>query len=218
MFLTHFNEQHIIPRLFPELKDYNWGYLNLNDIAIQLMPLLMPLMDQPTNPFLSPTYCDLWKNFIHYLKGYDYSWGGYMEDRAIVWAGHYQEEGATMHVGVDFYVPTDTLVHLPVDGRLVYSSVDPDQEGGWGGRVIFDLGEEHLILAHLKDMSKEIGRVYLKGQPVARIAEPAVNGGWSPHLHVQRVKSKDLDHVLSVDGYIKPYEGIKNDFPNPVEL
>jgi len=208
---------HMIHRLFPHLAGTRWGYINLNRIAMQLQPLLAPLMSQPTNPFLDPGYCEMWKGFVHQLMGIDNSWGGYMEDRAVVWAGHYHDEGATMHVGVDFYVAAGCIVHMPVDATLVYSTVDPDQEGGWGGRMVFRYKDEHFILAHLRDMDMRVGKEFKRGEPVAVIAEDHCNGGWSPHLHWQRVRSLDLDHVLSVDGYVRPYEGIKEDFPNPLD-
>lgn len=207
----------IIRHLFPRLAASRWDYINLNDLAVRLGPLLSSLMSEPTNPFLDAAYCESWKEFVHHLKGIDFSWGGYMEDRAVVWAGHYHDEGATMHVGVDFYVPAGCTVHCPVPATLVHSSTDPDQGGGWGGRMVFRYRDEHFILAHLRDMDMEVGRNYVAGEAVAMIAEDHCNGGWSPHLHVQRVKSLDLDYVLSVDGYLRPYEGIRADFPDPLE-
>lgn len=206
-----------VTRYFPQLLG-TWGYINLDEIARDLAPLLDPLCAQPHNPFLDPEYCEGWKKFIHKMKGLDYSWGGYLEDRAVVWAGHYQQPGHTLHVGVDLYVPTDTDVCCPVKAKLVYSTVDLDREGGWGGRMVFEYKDEHIILAHLKGMRTGIGATCLPGSIIARIAEPELNGGWSPHLHVQRVMGRTLKEVLEVDGYLKPYVGIEKDFPDPVQL
>jgi hypothetical protein len=208
---------NLVQQLFPRLTG-KWGTINLNDLAIHLQPLLAPLMSQPTNPFLDPKYCEKWKEFIHYVKGIDYSWGGYMEDRAVAWAGHYHEKGATMHAGVDFYVPAGSRVHCPVTAKLVHSAIDEDKNGGWGGFMVFQYEDEHFILAHLRDLRTEVGSTFGPRDEVGIVAEDDCNGGWSPHLHLQRVKSRDLDFVLSVDGYLRPYEGIMKDFPDPQEL
>ena len=202
-------------RLFPQLRKARWGQININELAVDVNELLGPLFeaaDLDNNPFLDPETCEKWKNFIHKVKGVEYSWGGYMEDRGVVWKGHYHDEGATMHVGVDYYVPTGTPVMLPVDNcKLVECLNDPDQWGGWGGKLVFEWSRGYFILAHLKNMVNEIGKVYRVGEQVAVIAEADCNGGWSPHLHVQCM----LKHDPDVDGYLRNYEGIENDFPDP---
>jgi hypothetical protein len=212
-------KNQLIANLFPQLVEAKWGEINLEAIAEDLLPLLSPLMkDRPFNPFLNPFYCDQWKDFIHKVKGIDYSWGGYLENRATVWAGHYQDPSACIHVGVDYYVPANIEVHCPVQGKLVYAHVDPDQNGGWGGWMIFQRKDEYVILAHMKDLSHEVGKTFLPGEKIAAIAESSCNGGWSPHLHLQRVKGKDLVDVLKIDGYTKQYKGIEEDFPNPNDI
>lgn len=212
-------------RLFPQLRKARWGQVNINELAVDVNELLGPLFEAAkldNNPFLDPDTCEKWKNFIHKVKGVEYSWGGYMEDRGVVWKGHYHDEGATMHVGVDYYVPTNTQVMLPVDNcKLVDVLNDPDQWGGWGGKLVFEWGKGYIILAHLKDMVGEVGKVFRQGDQVGVIAESTKNGGWSPHLHVQCVtKLKDdtanaLQFALAVDGYLRFYDGIEKDFPDP---
>lgn len=212
-------------RLFPQLRKAKWGQININELAVDVHRLLGPLFEKAgldNNPFLDPEVCEQWKEFIHKVKGIDYSWGGYMEDRGVVWKGHYHDPGATMHVGVDYYVPVNTPVMLPVDGcKLVDCLADPDQWGGWGGKLLFEWAKGYFILAHLKDMVSQVGKVYRLGEQVAVIAEPEKNGGWSPHLHVQCITKTGseiedgLNYALSVDGYLRPYDNIEKDFPDP---
>jgi hypothetical protein len=196
--------------LFPELSGGRWGEININEIAIDLVGLL-GLDKLENNPFLDPYYCDRWKEFILKVKGLDYAYGGYMEDRSVVWHGHYMQPGHFLHLGVDYYVPVNTPVHLPTRAKLVYSLKDGDEAGGWGGMMIFQWLHGYFLMAHLKDIMEDVGKTYEQKDVVALIAEPARNGGWSPHLHLQ-CSPKDM---TTVDGYWKHYDGIEQDFPNP---
>lgn len=195
---------------FPQFANATWGKLNLNEIATDLGVLLADLIPEGVNPFLDPQICDNWKEFIHKVKEIDYSYGGYLEDRAIAWQGRLYH--GSIHVGVDYYVPVDTAVHMPVDGKLIESWQDDDIEGGWGGRLVFQKADGiYIVLAHLKDMVTEVGKVYKAGDKVALIAASDTNGNWSPHLHVQCMK-----HLKEgFDGYVHDYPGIEKDYPNP---
>lgn len=196
-------------KLFPQLGG-RWGELRLDEVARDLMGLIgFP----EKNPFVDAAYCEKWKLFLHKTMGVDYSWGGYLEDRAVVWRNHYHEPGHTVHLGVDFYVPEGTAVHLPVDATLAHVYVDPDQDGGWGGKLIFQWPKGYFVFGHLKDMVDDLGRGYREGKVVGTVADPASNGGWSPHLHFQCMR----DFVPHVDGYTKRFDGIEAAFPNPLE-
>lgn len=198
--------------LFPQLHGV-WGEVNLNDIAIDLTRLL-GVKESDANPFLDPHYCDLWKEFLHKMMRVDYSWGGYMEDRSTLWRGHYHFPGRFTHLGIDFYVPLGTAVHLPTRATLVESVIDNDRHGGWGGKVVFKVGDWYFLLAHLKDLADGVGKEYSASAVVGSVAEPERNGGWSPHLHVQCMRK----HELTVDGYAANYDGIERDFPDPTSM
>lgn len=196
-------------RLFRTLRG-KWGYINLNEIATDLS-VLLGLQLEHENPFLDPGTCEDWKNFIHKVKGIQYSYGGWMEDRSVVWTGHYHEKDHVLHLGTDFYVPEGTPVYLPSQGTLVHSFVDTDQNGGWGGKLIFRIGDRYAVFGHLTDIVSEIGLTYGAGMMVGKIAGADKNGGWNPHLHLQVMTKFDPN----VDGYAKKYDGIELDFPNP---
>ena len=209
--------------LFPQLSHERWGELNINDLAGRVSKLIYPLIESAAmpldfsgkgsdNPFLNPTICEEWTNFIHHVKGVDYSWGGYMEDRSVVWAGHYHKPGEVIHLGVDFYVPARTWVHMPCPGKLVHKFYDPDQDGGWGGQLVYETEMGFLIFGHLKNLMGEVGDLAETDKIVGVVAEAECNGNWSPHLHVQLMAKFDP----KVDGYSKKYDGMELDFPNPL--
>lgn len=203
----------LIYRLFPQLINSRWGYLNFNAIAAHLGIALELKADSP-NPFLDQATVERWMNFIHKVKEIDFSWGGWLEDRAKLWRGHYQKPDECIHLGIDINVPVDTQVYMPVSGKLVHSFNDPDQEGGWGGKLIFECKDFYLVLGHLKNIDNDLGAEYHHGDIVGVIAETDKNGGWFPHLHVQVMKN----FVPDVDGYSAYYRGIEGDYPNPIEI
>jgi len=190
--------------LFPELKDRSWGYVNFNEEALAIE-------DDPK--ILDPEESGHWVEKLHKSRKIDYSYGGYFEDRAFLMRGHYQKPGETWHFGIDYTVPVGAPVYLPWDADLMFMTHDPDQHGGWGGKMIFRLRNNHFaIFAHLakSDAGREDCR---KGDFVGSIGDISCNGGWFPHLHLQIV-APHLDPNV-VDGYGRLYDGVEKDFPRP---
>lgn len=195
--------QHL---LFPQLKG-TWGEVNFDAIARQ-------------NNFDADAASSIdhhWVDLLHQRMGIDYSYGGYMEYRSFLLRNHYHKDLGTdhfWHLGIDYTVPVFSAVHMPVDGTLVDSGTNNDQDGGWGGRLIFQLADgSYLLLGHLDGFVNE-RRLYKKGEDVALVGPREVNGGWFPHLHVQRCRVFNPD----VDGYSHMYEGIYLDYPDPEGL
>lgn len=73
----------LIHKLFPTLWDEEWGYINVNEIATDLCEVL-GIKEADPNPFLDPTTLDKWMWFVYKQKGITCSFGGYLEDRAIL--------------------------------------------------------------------------------------------------------------------------------------
>lgn len=186
----------LIKAMFPNLEGV-WKEMNLNDYTESLKK-------------------DSRGTFNEWVISYDadYLWGGWMEDREVVLADTYLPSGGRIHLGVDYWVPEGEVVHLPTDGKLVYSRHDPDQDGGWGGKVIFDINGIYHIFGHLKDLADQVGQVYPKGAKIGVVAPFESNGGWHPHLHLQCMRTLNVN----VDGYSKRYDGMEHDFPNPGEI
>ncbi len=195
--------------LFPQLEGDRWAEVNLNAIAKEHfdaagMPDEKTSADEDTH----------WVTLLHEHLGVENSWGGWMEHRDFLLRHHYMKDVGTdhfWHLGIDYNVPARTNVHLPCDAELVYAEHDPDQDGGWGGKLIFKYAKGYFILGHLDSIRTEL-RQYQKGDIVGRVAESDRNGNWFPHLHIQCMKElKDV----KVDGYSHRYPGIEEDFPNP---
>lgn len=221
-------------KFFPKMEG-EWGFVDFNKVATEFQELISPIkaLDaadwREQNLLLDPYVAGAVAKFVRKIKGIDYCFGGYMEDRSALWEGHYMKPGEVTHLGVDLGVPAitsdghDVYVHLPVEAKLVHSFLDPDQDGGWGGKLIFEykncdvIGDDeeprYLVLGHLKRIVTDIGTVYPTDAIVGRIAETSCNGGWSPHLHVQCMTKL----VPDIDGYGPHYEGIENDFPDPLK-
>lgn len=187
--------------LFPELKDKKWAFVDLSKIST----------NKKFN-ILNPAEQQKWIDEVHSSLDVDYTYGGYLEHRVKMLAGHYNCKDYFWHLGIDYNVPANTLVTLPVDGELVHSEIDPNYRGGWGGKLIFKINNLFVIFGHLDEIVTEY-RKYSKGEIIARIGNYPVNGNWFPHLHLQCCKNFDS----KVAGYSSYYEGIESDFPNPLD-
>lgn len=198
--------------LFPQYKDRKWKHLNLDEESQQNTNLF-------TNPLLDPKTCETWVKGLHARDGIDFSYGGWMEDRMWLWRGHYQKPGHTIHVGVDYNVPPDTPVYLPGPGRLILMEEDPDRTGGWGTRMIFQMGTFEtgtlfVTFAHLWNAYGFVGRSYEKGHMLGEVGSYPHNGNWFPHLHVQVQRKYDP----TADGYQRYTEQLESEFPNPEQV
>lgn len=205
--------------LFPELHG-KWGYVNLNELLVFHTE---SIANYAVNPLLDPEFCADWVCNIHKIYKVDYSYGGWLENRADLWAGHYHKSGHTVHLGMDFNVPVGTKVHLPIKAILLHSEMDEDQNGGWGGKLIFKAFDKdfYFIIAHLKNTIRpnKDGIAIEKGSLIGEVAESSINGGWYPHVHFQCIEgSLGYKHEKDVtwnevDGYSCWYDRIDKDFP-----
>ena len=141
-------------KLFPQLADRRWGSIDLDALARIDFP--GSGRARGDNPLNDPEVCRGWVERLHERMGVESSFGGYLEDRSHLWRGHYQEaSGRFVHLGVDYNVPAGTEVFAPCPLVVHEARADPDQDGGWGGRVIFRVPGSDLfvILAHLEHVS-----------------------------------------------------------------
>jgi len=167
--------------------------------------------DAENNPFLDPNLFGEWINLLHKSLGVDYSWGGYLEDREEILDGTYLPAGSKVHLGIDYWVPLNSPVLMPKDGKLVASRYDPDKNGGWGGQAIFDIDGLFYIFGHLHGHAGKVGKTYARGQVIGYVADIDRSGGWYPHLHLQCMKQFNPN----VDGYGYPTADLHEEFPDP---
>jgi 4-aminobutyrate aminotransferase-like enzyme/Ser/Thr protein kinase RdoA (MazF antagonist) len=98
----------------------------------------------------------------------------------------------TIHIGLDLFAPPGTPVFAPLDAT-VHAFADIALPLDYGPVIILrhttDDGVEFFTLyGHLSRESLaglEIGKTLNRGDQFATLGDPSVNGGWSPHLHLQ---------------------------------
>lgn len=150
--------------------------------------------------------------------GADIGIGGYSEIRPFYTTDAYQVEGnngaqwRTVHLGLDIWAPDTTPVFAPLAGE-VHSAVNNAGDCNYGPTLILrhqptkDLCF-YTLYGHLTADSIEslkAGDVIEKGQEIARIGPPPVNGNWPPHLHFQIILDM-LDEVGDFPGVAYPAE------------
>lgn len=195
----------------PHVMSQRHGYANFGAFAASLMKHSKP---GAPNPNTKPRGQESRKVQLQKLLGLDWYYGGWMEDRSIVWSDTYlKETGNFLHLGIDCSVNAKTLVFAVSDGDILYSGTDMPEIGGWGGHVVQKIryqGEETaLIYGHLGGSYVPSGSFVRKGEPIGRIGTKEENGFWGEHLHLQLVR--EVDHVKDwrhffdkeMDGYGK---------------
>lgn len=130
--------------------------------------------------------------------------GRYDEQRAIYTAPEFQTPDGrwrTRHMAVDIFGPAGAPVYAPLDG-VVERRENRNQLGDYGGLlVIRHEGPFWTLHGHLDPETLASGEVR-KGDVIARLGTPEVNGGWEPHLHLQLF----TDLVGDLDGVALPEE------------
>ncbi|MFD1615294.1 aminotransferase class III-fold pyridoxal phosphate-dependent enzyme [Gelatiniphilus marinus] len=136
--------------------------------------------------------------------------GGYLEPRPFYNSssyektGNYGKESRSMHLGIDFWLPSETQVNALFDGEIVVAINDAGYKK-YGGLIILkhqtNTFEFYTLYGHLSVRSvtkNKVGDTIKKGDLIGYLGHSAENGNWVPHLHFQI--------MLSLLNY-------KNDFP-----
>ncbi len=103
-----------------------------------------------------------------------------------------EDERRTIHLGLDLFADAGTPVFAPLAG-VVHAVADNDAPQDYGRVIILrhetDTGVEFFTLyGHLSRESLSMvkpGRVVKAGDQIGTLGTAAVNGGWTPHLHLQ---------------------------------
>lgn len=199
---------------------FNWpatkrvGRLNLNAGAVNLFA------EEEPNPLMDPHFCAAWVEHLHRTEKLDFSYGGYLEDRAFLWRDSYLDQLAAVHLGVDVNVPAWTKVYAPCALRIEECFVDGDQNGGWGERLVAKRENGELIVfAHLCETTPIHGGDLCwvnRGDALGFVAPPERNGGWYPHLHLEGLRSRD--QLVGLDGYGPARPDNATLYPEPLAL
>lgn len=122
--------------------------------------------------------------------------GGYAEKRSIYKKSKVFETSGgyrSVHLGIDITAATETEVFAPMEGK-VHSFKNNSSFGDYGPTIILEHNLDgeifytlygHLSLNSLDDLFE--GKEISKGEEIAELGDPKVNGGWPPHLHFQLI-------------------------------
>ena len=102
------------------------------------------------------------------------------------------DEHRTIHIGLDLFADAGTPVFAPLDGEIAAFN-DNGMNQDYGPVIILrhrtDDGTEFFTLyGHLSRESLDglsIGKRVKAGDRIATLGSANVNGGWTPHLHLQ---------------------------------
>lgn len=153
--------------------------------------------------------------------------GGYLENRSLYQHTDLFQGDAErcIHVGVDVFMPADSAVYAPLDGR-VHSFANRQVRGDYGPVIILrhELGgvEFHSLYGHLAEASLQglsAGKVIHAGELLARMGPRPVNGNWAPHLHFQLIRDMQ-GHRGDYPGVVRADEldFFRQNCPDPMTL
>lgn len=90
----------------------------------------------------------------------------------------YAQFGLKGHNGLDYGLPTGTVVVAPHDGKVIEAASDPT---GYGNYIKIENDKEGSVLGHLQSMNVSIGQSVTEGQIIASSNNTGNSTG--PHLH-----------------------------------
>lgn len=123
------------------------------------------------------------------------TFGGYNEtrnlyQRSAVFKNENTDE-RNIHIGLDLWINEAAPIYAALEGKI-HSFLNNEALGDYGPTIILEHEMEgckfhtlygHLSLDSLKD--KSVGQKIAKGEPIATLGLPPVNGDYAPHLHFQ---------------------------------
>jgi len=111
-----------------------------------------------------------------------------------------------IHLAMDFWAPAGTAIHVPIAG-ILHSFANNTDPGNYGPTIVMQhqLGDDtfYTLYGHLSEESLlhiQPGRSFQAGEFLATLGDPAVNGGYAPHLHFQLIRD--------LQGFSGDYPGV----------
>jgi murein DD-endopeptidase MepM/ murein hydrolase activator NlpD len=102
-----------------------------------------------------------------------------------------QSDERNIHIGLDLWIKAGTKVLAALDGQI-HSFQNNTALGDYGPTLILKHQIEnftfytlygHLSLESLNN--KKVGAIVKKGETIASLGSPPINGDYAPHLHFQ---------------------------------
>ena len=136
------------------------------------------------------------------------AYGGYLETRNLYKRStvfnNQEENERNIHIGLDLWINEDASIHAILDGKI-HSFQNNTALGDYGPTIILEHNIDdftfYSLYGHLNEACLEnikVGDKVKKGQQIANLGLPPINGDYAPHLHFQ----------LIID-----MEGKKGDYP-----
>lgn len=127
------------------------------------------------------------------------AFGGYLEKRNLYKRSEtfnsQNTEERNIHIGLDLWIKAETTVLSALDGKI-HSFQNNISLGDYGPTIILEHEFEdvtfYTLYGHLSLESldgKEEGQLVKKGEKIAELGKPPVNGDYAPHLHFQIIKN-----------------------------
>lgn len=136
--------------------------------------------------------------------------GGYIENRNLykrstVFKNSNTEE-RNIHIGLDLWINEQAPIFAALDGKI-HSFQNNTALGDYGPTVILEHQiadfKFHTLYGHLSEASlegKKVGDSIQKGQQIATLGLPPINGDYAPHLHFQI--------IIDMEGKFGDYPGV----------
>ena len=157
------------------------------------------------------------------------AYGGYLEKRNLYKRSTvFNSENADerdIHIGLDLWINKQASIHAVLDG-VIHSFQNNTALGDYGPTIILEHEYNNVLFyslyGHLSEESlqeKEIGQKVMKGEQIATLGLPPINGDYAPHLHFQI--------IMNMEGKTGDYPGVSSEnnlnfykinCPNPNEL
>lgn len=157
------------------------------------------------------------------------AYGGYLEKRNLYKRSTvFNSENADerdIHIGLDLWINKQASIHAVLDG-VIHSFQNNTALGDYGPTIILEHEYNNVLFyslyGHLSEESlqeKKVGQKVMKGEQIATLGLPPINGDYAPHLHFQI--------IMNMEGKTGDYPGVssennlnfyKNNCPNPNEL
>jgi len=154
-----------------------------------------------TNTDLAEQSLTAAKDYEHYIQHYldnhqaQIAFGGYNEtrnlyQRSAVFKNENTDE-RNIHIGLDLWINEAAPIYAALEGKI-HSFQYNEALGDYGPTIILEHEIEgykfhtlygHLSLDSLKD--KSVGQKIAKGEQIAELGLPPINGDYAPHLHFQ---------------------------------
>ena len=141
------------------------------------------------------------QDYEHYIQRYldnhkaQIAFGGYNEtrnlyQRSTVFKNENTDE-RNIHIGLDLWINEAAPIYAALEGKI-HSFQNNEALGDYGPTIILEHEIDghlfhtlygHLSLDSLRD--KNLGQSIAKGERIATLGLPPINGDYAPHLHFQ---------------------------------